>query len=207
MCRTENFYVLYMFAKRKTNCNERAVSLCSGHEMGPSRLRLLMLLCTICCRGLGVNSLLMYIQLQIIQNCVLETLNPMYVEGKTHFMTASMQANRLHAKKIPGLSRSCDVQADTGYVSNRWKSSCVLPVLKFGSILMGGGGEMMKENKLVLPPSKKEGYKNVVSGENRRILCAIYHCTRLELFHSSGPLANHWSWNPSRWGFPIIGLR
>ena len=80
-------------------------------------------------------------------------------------------------------------------------------MLNFGSILMGEGGEMIKENKLVLPPSKKEGYKNVVSGENRLILCAIYHCTHLELFHSSGPSANHCSWNPSQWGFPIIGLR
>lgn len=30
-------------------------------------------------------------------------------------------------------------------------------VLNFGNVLMGGGGEMMKENKLVFPPSKKEG--------------------------------------------------
>lgn len=52
---------------------------------------------------------------------------------------------------------------------------------------MGGGGEMMKENKLVLPPSKKEGYKNVVSGENKLILCAIYHCTHLSFFTAVDP--------------------
>jgi len=39
-------------------------------------------------------------------------------------------------------------------------------VLNFGSILLGGCGEVMKENKLIIPPSKKEGYKDAVSGEN-----------------------------------------
>lgn len=40
----------------------------------------------------------------------------MYIEGKAHFMTSNIQANPLHAKKIPELNRSSAMQAGIGYV-------------------------------------------------------------------------------------------
>jgi len=71
MCRTENFYVLYLgLQKGKAIATEELYLCVQGLKQVLQGYLYLTLLCTIYC-GLGVNSLLMYIEPQIIQNCLL----------------------------------------------------------------------------------------------------------------------------------------